>query len=348
MTRRTSFFRIDENVFFTMSGAILLFLVILGFRVATRTECKPIKITVGDGLHYTGELVPLRAETSNAKSYEWDFGDGTPMEKRGPSIMHKYDSSGKYTVSVLINGSCYESIDVYIIEKPPPPPPASSTNFLLSPQTENDVYMTGQEITFNDPDTTHTSWTWFAEEGGSPIGTLRSQKHKYDTEGFKKVSVRINNNQILHKWIQIVLDPVEKEKRDRAALRRQEGGDTKIDLNINNNPTEQPLQPPVDNQVTPVQEKTKYPEISDPQMGTMIQNYHDDKVAAADFTKYFCDGAGPTVIFEKKSMSWAEFLGEVKGVKKIKRVTAILTKEESNCISKINAKIERKKTLGIF
>jgi hypothetical protein len=49
--------------------------------------------------------------TGPIQSYEWDFGDGTPVSSQ-PYLVHQYDNSGSYTVTLRVSDSDFEKASV--------------------------------------------------------------------------------------------------------------------------------------------------------------------------------------------------------------------------------------------
>jgi len=344
MNKKSSFLRIDEQVFFTMGGVLILSIIILAFRFTLRTECTTIKIVVGNGPHLTGVPIAVKAEVKEATSYSWDFGDGTIQELGGAMVNHSYKKSGKYTISVLVNGKCNELYDIFISELPPVLTPPTKISF-IGP----DLAYVNQEVKFTDTSLKHTKWEWYAEGSPGAIGYGNSVSYKFTSEGVKEVSVKVNGEDVLKRSIIITIDPKKLEEENQARLRRQER-DPRIVV-----PKEKSTEPPITvpglnesdeskKSEPPPVEKPKLPEISAKQMGDYIVEYNKDKINGEFFAKYFCGSV--SVEYENKFMPFAEFLKKVKDIRKIKSISVKLVQDETNCVKEMSVKIVEKKIWG--
>src|ERR1022692_3379880 len=102
----SAFFRIDDQVFFSMAALSILALVILAFRYAKRHECSPIKIQVPTDNLIAENTITFKAESAGATSFYWDFGDSVTKNEDTYSSNHIYKKAGHYWVSVLVDGEC--------------------------------------------------------------------------------------------------------------------------------------------------------------------------------------------------------------------------------------------------
>lgn len=341
MNKRSSFSRIDEQVFFTMGGLILIALIVLAFRVATRTTCAPVTFTAGEGPHITGSNITLKAQGTQAASYAWDFGDGTPRQKGTATMVHTYKSAGKYTVTLEVDGSCSAYYDLYVKDRPVRLAPPSEIGFL-----GQEIAYANQLITFTDTAAKHTSWEWHADESEPVSSYEKSASFKYTTEGPKKVWVKVNGKDVLYKYVQILEDPAVTEARNRAKLNRPAGGDRRVVVakkesdepplvvsNPDDNKKEEPVQPAV----TP---EIKYPQITGTEMGNYLLEYADEKKQEAFFSKYFCGAV--SVEYDNKFMSFPEFLAKIKNMRRIKSISVELTQEANNCVKQMRVRIKRR------
>ncbi|MBC7904075.1 MAG: PKD domain-containing protein [Gemmatimonadaceae bacterium] len=348
MSRKSSFSRIDENVYFTMGGTGLLALIILLVRYGTSTECFPIKLIIDPGPYLVNTRVQIKAETKEAKTYKWDFGDGSNSED-GQTVGHSYKKAGKYTVTITVNETCTEFHDLYINE-PVPVVKANSLATFLGPQTA----YAGTEVVFEDTASSNTAWEWHFEEDGAPAGYEKKARYIYTEPGLKKVWVKLNrkSDEVMFRYIQIVPD---KEQEELISVAKTKRTPERVII-VKDKPTEPPLTLPGKTEpevaktepvAAPV--KPKAEAITPQQMGDLITDYNEGKKSEGDFNKYFC-GNNVSVKYESKFLSFSEFLAKVKKIKKgkIKSVSAEITKDEQNCIQKMEVIIKEKKLFGVF
>src|SRR5690606_38838256 len=150
-----SFFRVDEQVFFTMAVLSIVSLLVLAFRFSTRETCGDVKITIAGGSLTEGRVVHFKAETLNGKAFRWDFGDGGSATTQTVSTNHVYKVPGKYTVSVSVSGGCSDVFSVYVN----PAPVLKSTAIQPAFVYTEPVYV-NEEVTFGDNTPGSVSREW--------------------------------------------------------------------------------------------------------------------------------------------------------------------------------------------
>lgn len=109
-----------------------------------------------------GGEVSFTADSENATSWEWDFGDGSTSSSENPT--HAYEEEGSYTVSLTVSNDAgaedTETKEDYITVDPEPTPPEADFE---ADQTTAEVADTVQftDNSTNDP----TSWEWDFGDG---------------------------------------------------------------------------------------------------------------------------------------------------------------------------------------
>lgn len=179
MIRKPSFYRIDEQVFFTMGGLSLLALIVLAFRFSSKEECAPVTILAKDTV-VVGETAVIKAETLGGKNYSWSFGDNGNKDEITNATTHVYETPGRYTISVLINSACENTRQIVVI------PAVVVENTSMLPVIEApDTALVGQRITVTDLSAGSTSWEW--NFGETSINTVDDKEqvasYTYKTEG---------------------------------------------------------------------------------------------------------------------------------------------------------------------
>jgi gliding motility-associated-like protein len=122
--------------------------------------------------------------STEAISWNWDFGDGTSSTIENPS--HVYVSSGTYFISLTITTTegCVSdtiktiSIDIY---------PTPEASFTFSPESPE----LGEEINFEDLSINAESWSWSFGDGGT--ATNQNPRHSYTDRGNYIVTLTVTN-----------------------------------------------------------------------------------------------------------------------------------------------------------
>jgi carboxypeptidase T len=134
-----------------------------------------------------------------ANSYEWDFGDGSPLST-AVHPTHTYTATGSFSVTLLAsNGVLTDTITqpVYVVAVP------TAAFTATSPTTLGDV------TTFANLSTEADSFVWDFGDG-SALSTAVSPTHSYTTTGLFSVTLLASNGwftDTVSQWVQVV--PVE-------------------------------------------------------------------------------------------------------------------------------------------
>src|ERR1700733_7382307 len=97
MTKKpSSFFRIDEQVFFTMAGLCICCVIIFAFRLAGHHSCPLVAVQVDTDNPITGNPVNFKATASGETGFYWDFGDNNTKNEDNNTTSHSYKDPGRY------------------------------------------------------------------------------------------------------------------------------------------------------------------------------------------------------------------------------------------------------------
>lgn len=131
-----------------------------------------------------GKTVTLTNNSTNATSYNWDFGDGQYSSSSSP--VHTYNNSGNYTISLTAINACGDSISKINIVIAPAP----TANFSANLTSGNAPLL----INFIDNSTNlPTSWQWTFTGGNPPSSILQNPVITYNSEGIYSVTLLATN-----------------------------------------------------------------------------------------------------------------------------------------------------------
>lgn len=349
MTKKPSFFRIDENVFITMGAVCLLALIVLGFQYAGREICQPVSIAYSDSL-MAGNIVRFRADMPGGRTYSWNFGDGTSKEEKTTTTTHIFKNAGQYEVSVLVNGSCEQTRTIVVKDAP-----IVVNTGMLPVIISSDTLYTGVPAKFTDGSTTSTSWEWSFGETNSVNDTNQTATYTYNTPGYKKVYLRVNGRYDLtrEKLVYVI---------DAAAERNQRMVTPKPILPVRPAPVSPVIKP--DPVVGPIGQQTedkkqadnepvvqKAPDVSTEQLAAMIKSIASGDKGPEAFNPYLCSDKTIKVAYNGTVIPFSKFCEELKELKKkkIKKISVWRNvNAQTNCIESMVVTIEAKKGIWPF
>lgn len=129
-------------------------------------------------------------------SYEWDFGDESPVDTRGPFVSHRFSQAGQYRVklTVIDSGHAQDSA-VQVIEIAEPRPPVAM--FTFSPTRPE----AGQNVRFDAssstaPDGQITKFAWHIDGDAKPdkITTVPRLDYAFPISGHYRITLTVFDN----------------------------------------------------------------------------------------------------------------------------------------------------------
>lgn len=313
MVRKPSFFRIDEQVFFTMGAVCIIALIMLAFKYATREECIAIKMSNVDSL-VAGRVVRLKAEMPGGTEFAWEFGDGTGKTETGNTTTHVFKSSGFSTVSVLVNGSCEESMTIFVAE------PKLLRNDDWLPKIEApDTVSLGVPVQFTDLSPHSEKWEWRFGETGIVDKTEQDPSYTFKKPGYVRIHLTVNGRVELTASKEILV--IDKDA-ERAQQYRPRPIPPRPATPANNtppidpDPEVNPLRDQRGNQQDPAPvENHKGPEITKPQLEAMLMDAAAGKKSLADFVPYLGGKADIPVTYDNKHIQLSGLINKLKDIK---------------------------------
>ena len=114
--------------------------------------------------------------SSNANSYQWDFGDGNTSTQMSPT--HTYTNSGSYIVTLTATNGSSQSTDTQTIQ--------ASSNIVASFISPSIVYV-NSPITFTDNSIDATSWFW--DFGNGTLSTSQNPTVVFTNSGLTDITL---------------------------------------------------------------------------------------------------------------------------------------------------------------
>ena len=139
------------------------------FTVNTTHGCPPLSV------HFNGTV-------TNATSYSWNFGDGTPSFSGSLNVTHTYANAGTYTATLYaFNSLACNPVDSFSIVIT-----SAVTNVTANAQSISPVGCTPYTAQFQNLSTNATNYQWnFGDplSGALNSSTLSTPSHLYNTSG---------------------------------------------------------------------------------------------------------------------------------------------------------------------
>ena len=171
-------------VYITLFCFSLLFSSIVIYKIAAKTKCEEFKSTIPISA-IAEEKVNFNDRTENAKSWLWDFGDGTENSTlQNPT--HAYNKAGKYIVKLTINGMCEDFKDITIEPKP-------MGDIELAHIQGPAEALVGQAIKFTEITANATAYEWMFSESGKVDSRDKSPTYIFKKPGYKTITVYLNS-----------------------------------------------------------------------------------------------------------------------------------------------------------
>jgi PKD repeat protein len=195
MMNNLTSYRLDEKVIRTMLIVATCFLLLMAFRYTNKKPCGAVDFSFRTAnkfdLAYTDEKVYFSSEIKyNAESWEWDFGDKTPTDKKsGPYTTHIYKVPGQYTVRLIINGKCQEAKSINVNKRN-----SQGKKLYVMPQwPQGPTLLAGTTYNFGDATNGATSWRWYLDDD-KLMSTQQRFSYTFTDLGSHKVSLVVNDD----------------------------------------------------------------------------------------------------------------------------------------------------------
>lgn len=340
---------IDIRVIFFFVILLLIGIVTFIIQFFNHVDCDDVKFYIFSEHSQNQESIEFYDKTPNAKSWEWDFGDGSAPDNRRHTF-HVYKNTGKYMVSLTVNGDCLHTRELNITDK-------YAADKMGTPKIiSSKVITVGQPTYFNSISEDAKTWEWAFGENKSVDDTSPNPVYTFTTSGEKTITLVVNGDfsRVAKKTIYVhpkvikktnPLDITSYEYEKKASAFSLPRGKAKKD------PLEDMLQyVPVAPKAKMQKDSTgvikKAPKISEDQFEILLIKVAEGSKVKDDFSEFLCDDLDiPIVKNDDELLTFSQLCSSIKG-KKIKIESIRLNKDkENNCIKGLNITYKVKKYL---
>lgn len=340
---------IDIRVIFFFVILLLTGIIFFLVQFFNHVNCEDVKFYVFSEKSQTEESIEFFDKTPNAKSWKWDFGDGTETDIRKHTF-HVYKKPGKYLITLIINGDCIHNKEIVITDK-------YETYKTGAPKIISSKTITvGQPTYFSSISENAKTWEWAFGENRGIDDTSSNPVYTFSTPGEKTITLVVNGNfstvakkiiyvhpKVIKKTNPLDITSYEYEKKAEAfALPR---GAAKKD------PLEDMLQyvpvaPKTKTQKDSIATIKKAPKISEDQFEILLNKVAEGSKVKDDFSEFLCDDLDiPVVKNDRDLLTFSQLCAVIKG-KKVKIESIRLNKDkQNNCIKGLNISYKVKKYL---
>lgn len=321
---------------------ILLFLIVLGLSIFfikynKYIDCDNAEFFVIAERFEAQEVIEFKNETKNVKTWEWNFGDGTPLDYRKDAL-HKYENPGVYHVKLTLNGKCVKEKIIEIKNY------GNLVNSSKVPQIMiPKVVEAGKLISFEFKyQGTIFSTEWSFGESEQLDNTQPNPTYTYSIPGMKTVTLIVNGDieHIAKKTIYVAPRTLVESKIDTTKFYNQKNEPEYFERPLGN-PQEDPLveyingikAKPTSKPIAKVENlPTIAPDISEEQFELLLLQVANQSKTKEDFAQYLCGNFEIPVIKDNdKILKFSEFCKNIKG-KEIRIDALRLTRNNVNCV----------------
>ncbi|MTI31748.1 PKD domain-containing protein [Xanthovirga aplysinae] len=314
-------------VYNTFILTIIATSVVFGLKRRNYVDCEKANNYVRASSYTVGSLIQFQDNTSGAKNWEWDFGDGSPTINRAQAL-HKFEKAGQYTVTLTINGNC---ISEHFLNITGDGPPIDSTYMPVFDLPKS--VQIGQSVKFKDKTTHARSWQWRFGDGSEINATVREPSHVYTSPGIKTVSLMVNHDPNYITTKKIVVIPKKEIRKKMEVPIKLKPVDHYLTV-THRGPMDEirdeiPLAPPREEPEGP----KLAPAITDEEFEQMLFQIANRRKTKEDLFDQLCGNFDiPVVKNDKELITFSELCKDIKG-RKIKINALNIHRNDLRCIT---------------
>lgn len=337
----------DYKVFISLGILTLISFIFLLYQYSRRVDCENANFFIHADEFMINRVVEYYDNTEGAKSWEWDFGDGSVVDTRQRTL-HTYKKAGDYIVRLKINGSCVHEKMITIS--------SISQELGYLPQIISpNVVTVGELVSFDAEKEDGESWEWSFGETASTDALGKNPSYKFKTVGDKKITLIVNGD-VEHTAVKtIYVAPKTIKAKRKIDIQSYEFEKPHVAFSLPMGSAQKdplvdmlqyiPVSPKTKSKKDSVIAEKKAPEISNEQFQLLLNQVAAQNKTKDDFKDYLCGKYDiPVVINDKKLIPFDQFCQNIAG-KKIKITALRMNKNSKNCIQNINIQYKVKKLM---
>lgn len=334
----------DSKIYWSFGVLLLIGIFLLVFQYSRYIDCQEANYFIHTDDWSVREIIEFYDATEGAKSWKWDFGDGSASDYRQRTF-HSYQKTGEYIVTLTINGNCTHQKVITITSK------NQQIGYLPTIKAPNVVFL-GETTRFIGQKEGGISFEWSFGETSSTDAVGDTVSYKFKRVGEKKITLIVNGDldHIATKTIYVA--PKHVVAKQVIEMESYEYEKAHIDFEL---PMGKAQKDPLVDMLThiPVSPKTKQerdsiisvkkaPEISNEQFILLLNQVASQVKTKDDFKDFLCDSYQvPVVVNDDKIISFEQFCRDIAG-KKIKISSLRLQKDLNHCVQNINVYYKEK------
>lgn len=314
----------DLKVLLFIGSVFLLSCVLLAFKIKTAGVCTVNDFKAEAPSFKAGELITFSDVSGSGYEWKWDFNDNSAFSYRS-KVGHAFKQPGKYTVKLLLNGTCTIKKIITIIPK------NDVINTALLPKFyAPKVVKQGELIQFRDSTANAKSWEWRFGDGSKIDATNKNPAYTYQIPGEKVVSLVVNGNVKNVQFAKITVIPVAKQAKDIVSDRIKRRNSVRTD----------PVEEYFRNIPDSPKRSAEIAGINEVKLEGLLMGASEGKLSYQNLTRYFCSDALPLVELKKGKMITLESLYKDIHKESIKIRSIRLVRDKDECVThiKINYK----------
>jgi PKD repeat protein len=336
---------IDPKIFASFGIITLLSLIFLLYQSFRHVDCENANYYIHADEYMVNRVVEFNDNTDGAKSWEWDFGDSTAVDKRQRTL-HSYKKPGEYIVKLKINGNCTHEKLVTITSI------SQQTGYLPSIISPN-VVTVGEIVSFDAEKEGGESWEWSFGETANTDALGKSPVYKFKTVGDKKITLIVNGDMEHTAVKTIYVAPKTITAKQKTDMKSYEFERPHIAFSLPQGAAQKdplvdmlqyiPVSPKSKTKKDSLAVEKKAPEISNEQFQLLLNQVAAQSKTKDDFKDYLCGKYDiPVVVNDNKLIPFDQFCQNIAG-KKIKITALRMNKDSKNCIQNLNIQYKVKK-----
>ena len=330
----------DRKVLLTFLLLFGLGVVVLSFKMNTKTDCTAVDFDIIADSYTTDELIEFKSIDNGGSEWRWDFGDRS--EKGYTSnVVHQFEDEGLYKVKLMMNDFCEVTKEVRITKRREVVDP-SLIPIIGLPENVR----VGDKVTFRNDSPFAQSWEWSFGETSIVDSKEQSPDYEFGSPGEKIITLIVNGNTQHASRRKLLVLPKKETKRKIVPV-KVDHVETVLQSQIPDAPPPTEVKPdPV-----PVAKKETKPEVkkivvTEESLKQLLVGYANRRVTDTKLRQLFCYGNIPVFNKAGNRHKVSQLLSEIRDKKVDINSIRIVQDNKTGCMQSFTINMKIKK--GLF